>query len=114
MLCRLVKVLCLFFFLFQGYTRQQGEYESLHRDLNVGFSGWEFDPLDLKDPFPNKNGSVHLWHGDEDRFVPVKLQSYIASRLPWISYHEISGSGHLLPLVEGMTDKIIKSLLVGE
>ncbi|CAN7021953.1 hypothetical protein IGI04_023011 [Brassica rapa subsp. trilocularis] len=98
----------------RGYTRQQGEYESLHRDLNVGFSSWEFDPLDLKDPFPNKNGSVHLWHGDEDRFVPVKLQSYIASKLPWISYHVISGSGHLLPLVEGMTDKIIKSLLVGE
>ncbi|KAL0713845.1 hypothetical protein Bca4012_020823 [Brassica carinata] len=98
----------------RAYTRQQGEYESLHRDLNVGFSSWEFDPLDLKDPFPNKNGSVHLWHGDEDRFVPVKLQSYIASKLPWIRYHEISGSGHLLPLVEGMTDKIIKSLLVGE
>ncbi|CAH8307249.1 unnamed protein product [Eruca vesicaria subsp. sativa] len=98
----------------RAYTRQQGEYESLHRDLNVGFSSWEFDPLDLKDPFPNNNGSVHLWNGDEDRFVPVKLQSYIASKLPWIRYHEISGSGHLLPLVEGMTDKIIKSLLVGE
>ncbi|VVB14108.1 unnamed protein product [Arabis nemorensis] len=98
----------------QVYARQQGEYESLHRDLNVGFSSWEFDPLDLRDPFPNKNGSVHLWHGDEDKFVPVKLQGYIASKLPWIRYHEISGSGHLLPLVEGMTDKIIKSLLVGE
>ncbi|CAN8278245.1 unnamed protein product [Cochlearia groenlandica] len=98
----------------RAYTRQQGEYESLHRDLNIGFSSWEFDPLDLQDPFPNKNGSVHLWHGDEDKFVPVKLQRYIASKLPWIHYHEIVGAGHLLPLVEGMTDKIIKSLFVGE
>ncbi|KFK34145.1 hypothetical protein AALP_AA5G106600 [Arabis alpina] len=98
----------------QAYARQQGEYESLHRDLNVGFSSWEFDPLDLQDPFPNNSGSVHLWNGDEDKFVPVKLQRYIASKLPWIHYHEISGSGHLLPLVEGMTDKMIKSLLVGD
>ncbi|CAH2064866.1 unnamed protein product [Thlaspi arvense] len=95
----------------RAYTRQQGDFESIHRDLNVGFSSWEFDPLDLQDPFPNKNGSIHLWNGDEDKFVPVKLQRYIASKLPWIRYHEISGSGHLLPLVEGMTDKIIKSLL---
>ncbi|CAF2087109.1 unnamed protein product [Brassica rapa] len=97
-----------------AYIRQQGEYESIHRDLKVGFSSWEFDPLDLEDPFPNNNGSVHLWHGDEDRFVPVKLQRYIASKLPWIHYHELSGSGHLLPYVEGLTDKITKSLLVGE
>ncbi|KAF8094957.1 hypothetical protein N665_0348s0040 [Sinapis alba] len=66
----------------EAYTRQQGEYESIHRDLKVGFSSWEFDPLDLQDAFPNKNVLVHLWHGDEDRFVPVKLQRYIASELP--------------------------------
>ncbi|CAN8278241.1 unnamed protein product [Cochlearia groenlandica] len=98
----------------QAYISQQGEYESLHRDLNVAFSSWEFDPLDLQDPFPNKNGSVHVWNGDEDKFVPVKVQRYIASKLPWIHYHEIAGAGHLLPLMEGMTDKIIKSLFVGE
>jgi predicted DNA-binding protein (UPF0278 family) len=55
-----------------------------------------------------------VWNGDEDKFVPVKLQRYVASKLPWIRYHEISGSGHFVPFVEGMTDKIIKSLLVGE
>ncbi|XP_013624499.1 PREDICTED: uncharacterized protein LOC106330604 [Brassica oleracea var. oleracea] len=97
-----------------AYIRQQGEYESIHRDLKVGFSRWEFDPLNLQDPFPNNNSSVHLWHGDEDRFVPVKLQLYIASKLPWIHYHELSGSGYLLSYVEGLTDKITKSLLVGE
>ncbi|XP_010515156.1 PREDICTED: uncharacterized protein LOC104791055 [Camelina sativa] len=98
----------------RAYTRQQGDYVSLHRDLNVGFSSWGFSPLDLQDPFPNKNGSVHVWQGDEDKFVPVKLQRCIVSKLPWIRYHEISGSGHLLLFVEGMTDKIIKSLLIGE
>ncbi|CAA0385041.1 unnamed protein product [Arabidopsis thaliana] len=98
----------------RAYIRQQGEYVSLHRDLNVAFSSWEFDTLDLQDPFPNNNGSVHVWNGDEDKFVPVKLQRYVVSKLPWIRYHEISGSGHFVPFVEGMTDKIIKSLLVGE
>ncbi|XP_010519531.1 PREDICTED: uncharacterized protein LOC104798959 [Tarenaya hassleriana] len=98
----------------QAYARQQGEYESLHRDMIVGFGSWEFDPLDIKDPFPNRVGSVHVWHGDEDRFVPVKIQRHIAENLPWIQYHEVAGSGHFLPLVDGMVDKIVKTLLVGE
>ncbi|KAI7748782.1 hypothetical protein M8C21_033586, partial [Ambrosia artemisiifolia] len=51
--------------------RQQGEYESLHRDLIIAFGKWEFDPMELENPFPNNEGSVHVWQGDDDRFVPV-------------------------------------------
>ncbi|KAE8689252.1 putative nucleotide binding protein [Hibiscus syriacus] len=57
---------------------QQGVFESLHRDMRIGFGKWEFDPLDLDNPFPNNEGSVHLWMGDEDRLVPVIHQRYIA------------------------------------
>ncbi|KAI3687771.1 hypothetical protein L1987_81474 [Smallanthus sonchifolius] len=64
--------------LMTSYPTQQGEYESIHRDMNIGFGKWEFDPIDLEDPFPNNAGSVHLWMGDEDFIVPVTLQSYIA------------------------------------
>nr|KJB15068.1 hypothetical protein B456_002G158600 [Gossypium raimondii] len=95
-------------------VRQQGEYESLHRDLIVGFGAWEFSPLELDNPFPNNEGSVHVWHGDEDRFVPVMLQRYIAEQLPWIRYHELPGAGHLFMVADGMWDNIVKTLLVGE
>lgn len=80
----------------------------------VGFGTWEFDPMDLKNPFPNSEGSVHLWHGDDDKIVPVKLQRYIAKTLPWIQYHELPGAGHLFPVADGMSNAIIKRLLVGE
>ncbi|CAH9127797.1 unnamed protein product [Cuscuta epithymum] len=92
-------------------VRQQGEFESLHRDLIVGFGKWEFDPMELENPFPNNEGSVHLWQGDEDGLVPVTLQRYIAQKLPWIHYHELPGSGHMFPYVDGMGDKIVWELL---
>ncbi|KAL6206938.1 hypothetical protein ACLB2K_024183 [Fragaria x ananassa] len=68
--------------------KEQGEAESVHRDLKVGFGMWEFSPLDLENPFLNNEAFVHLWHGDEDLIVPVTLQRYIAQQLPWIHYHE--------------------------
>lgn len=91
--------------------RQQGEFESLHRDLNIGFGKWDFDPIDLKNPFPNNDGSIHIWQGDEDLIVPVTLQRYIAHQLTWVKYHELTGTGHLLPFADGVIDSILKELL---
>ncbi|CAI9289431.1 unnamed protein product [Lactuca saligna] len=91
--------------------RQQGEFESLHRDLNIGFGKWDFDPIDLKNPFPNNEGSVHIWQGDEDLIVPVTLQRYIAHQLTWVKYHELTGTGHLLPFADGVIDSILRELL---
>ncbi|KAL2660667.1 hypothetical protein AAZV13_03G155400 [Glycine max] len=82
-------------------VRQQGEHETVHRDLILAFGSWEFSPLDLENPFPNNEGSVHIWQGDEDLIVPVKVQRYIAQKLPWIQYHELQGAGHLFPHVDG-------------
>ncbi|KAI3995123.1 hypothetical protein MKX01_031925 [Papaver californicum] len=84
---------------------QQGQFESLHRDLNVGFGN----------PFTSAEGTVHLWHGDEDLFVPISLQRYIAeNKLSWIQYHELASSGHLFLYADGMNDTIIKALVLGE
>lgn len=80
----------------------------------IGFGTWEFDPMELKNPFPNNEGSVHLWQGDEDLLVPVMLQRYIAKQLPWIHYHELAGAGHEFPYADGKCDAIIKALLIGE
>ncbi|PON71181.1 Alpha/beta hydrolase fold [Parasponia andersonii] len=99
---------------YKHYATQQGEFESLHRSMMIGFGNWEFDPMDLKNPFPNNEGSVHLWQGDEDRLVPVTLQRYIVNKLPWIHYHELAGAGHFFPHAEGMGEAIIKQFLTGE
>ncbi|KAJ0810885.1 putative alpha/Beta hydrolase [Helianthus annuus] len=95
-------------------VRQQGEYESIHRDLNIGFGTWEFDPTEIENPFPENKGSVHIWQGDEDILVPVTLQRYIAQQLPWINYHELTGAGHMFPYAEGNSDAILKALLLGQ
>jgi len=67
--------------------------------------------LDIQNPFPNNEGSVHLWQGDDDLVVPVTLQRYIAQNLPWIHYHELPGSGHLFHNADRVSVTIIKSLL---
>ncbi|GKV38950.1 hypothetical protein SLEP1_g46797 [Rubroshorea leprosula] len=94
----------------RAHATQQGVYESLHRELMVAFGSWEFDPTDLE----KVEGSVHLWQGDEDRVVPVTLQRYIVQKLSWIQYHELPGAGHMFPMAEGISDSIMKALLIGK
>ena len=101
-------------YLMQGEIRQQGAHETVIRDMIVGFGKWEFDPMELENLFPNKEGSVHLWQGDDDALVPVTLQRYVAKKLPWVHYHEIPGAGHMFPLFPGMVDNIVKTLLTNE
>ncbi|XP_059317578.1 uncharacterized protein LOC132068114 [Lycium ferocissimum] len=95
---------------------QLQEFESLHRDLiATGFGKVKFDPMDLKNPFPNNEGSVHLWHGVEDGIVSVKLQRFIAQKLPWIKYHELPDAGHMFPYGDdSIKDAIWKTLLSGK
>ncbi|KAL8233734.1 hypothetical protein R6Q59_019834 [Mikania micrantha] len=97
--------------LMRTQPRLQGEYESIHHDMNIGWGKWEFDPMDLQNPFQNGNGSVHLWMGDDDRIIPVTLQRYIAQQLGWIKYHEIVGAGHTFSFADEMGDNILKELL---
>lgn len=66
----------------------------------IGFGGWEFSPMDLTNPFP-----FRCTYGRVTK---------IAKRLPWIKYHEIAGSGHLFPFVQGMVETIVRELLLGE
>ncbi|XP_068662340.1 uncharacterized protein [Aristolochia californica] len=99
---------------YEMQIRQQGVFESLCCDLSIGFGSWEFSPTDLENPFPNNEGSVHLWHGDDDLIVPVGPQRYIAEKLPWIHYNEVPGAGHMLVLADGFGDLIVKILIQGE
>ncbi|XP_044962680.1 uncharacterized protein LOC123415595 [Hordeum vulgare subsp. vulgare] len=95
---------------------QQGEHESLHRDMIVGFGKWGWSPLQPDNPFAGVGDEVkvHLWHGVEDLFVPVALSRHLSKRLPRVIYHELPTAGHLFPLADGMPDVIVKSLLLGD
>ncbi|XP_010067135.2 uncharacterized protein LOC104454097 [Eucalyptus grandis] len=95
-------------------VRQQGEAESILRDMMIGFGSREFNPMDIENPFPNKEGAVHLWQGDDDRLVPVSLQRHIAQKLSWIQYHELPGAGHFFPYADGMGEAILKALIAGQ
>ena len=98
----------------QHKIRQQGVYESLHRDIMVHFGKWDFDPMELKNPFPDNEGSVHLWQGHKDSLVPFEMQRYLAQKLPWIQYHELPDSGHLIIHHNKLCEAIFRSLLLGE
>ncbi|XP_058088928.1 uncharacterized protein LOC131235663 isoform X2 [Magnolia sinica] len=96
----------------KAQVRQQGDFETIHRDMIIGFGSWEFSPTDLDNPFPNNEGSVHLWQGDQDLLVPVAPQRYIAEKLPWIHYHEVPGAGHFFGYAAGFGDVVVKALLL--
>lgn len=97
----------------QKKIRQQGVHESLHRDILAGYGKWEFDPLDITNPFPNNDGSVHIWQGYEDRIIPFQLNRFISEKLPWIHYHEVPDLGHLLVFESHLCEDVIRSLLLG-
>lgn len=83
----------------------------------VAYGEWEFDPLDLDDPFPNNEGAVHLWQGLEDTFIFPHVTKFIAQKLPWIQYHEVPGAGHLLVHYNTTTpsycDIMFKAIVLG-
>lgn len=97
----------------QDKSRQQGDYESLYRDIMVGFGTWEFDLLDLKNPFPANEGSVHIWQGYEDKIIPFQMNRFISEKLEWIKYHEVPDGGHMLIFDQSMCESILRALLLG-
>lgn len=54
-------------FLHQEKINQQGDYESLHRDVMVGYGNWGFDPSDITNSFPENEVSVHIWQAKGDK-----------------------------------------------
>lgn len=71
--------------------------------------------MNLDNPFLSREGSVHVWQGDEDGLVPVTLQRYIVKKLPWIQYHEMPNAGHLFAHGDALArDTILNALLVGD
>ncbi|XP_009594497.1 uncharacterized protein LOC107811719 [Nicotiana tabacum] len=104
---------------FQGFSpeklRNRSVFNNLCSDFLVAFSRWDFDPLELSNPFPeNGQSCVHIWQGSEDKVINLKLQRHIANRLPWIQYHEVPNNGHLLIYDTTVCEAILRYLLIGE
>ncbi|KAI8522711.1 hypothetical protein RHMOL_Rhmol13G0018000 [Rhododendron molle] len=97
----------------QEKIRQQGMYESLFRDIVVGYGNWEFGPLDLTNPFPENEGSVHIWQGYDDKIIPRQLNRYISEKLPWIRYHEVRDAGHLMIFNPKTCEIVFREFLLG-
>lgn len=80
----------------------------------VVFGKWEFNSLNMSNAFPNYEGSVHLWQDSKDRMISVELQRYILKMLTWVTYHKHLEGGQLFLHVDGLTEMILKALLLGE
>jgi len=56
-------------------------------DLRLIASPWGFDPGAIEVP-------LGLWHGTEDRIVPVAATRAVAARVPRADLHLLAGEGH--------------------
>ena len=61
------------------------------QDFSLFANPWGFRLEDIKPP-------VHVWHGDDDRNVPISHGWLQAERIPGARMHECPGEGHLLAL----------------
>jgi pimeloyl-ACP methyl ester carboxylesterase len=59
------------------------------QDLELALRPWGFRLRDI-------TGSVHVWHGDLDRNVPVESGVYQANQIPHATLHRFSDHGHWL------------------
>ncbi|KAI4334243.1 hypothetical protein L6164_018957 [Bauhinia variegata] len=89
-------------------------FDTLHDDFKLAFGKWEFNPLELSNPFTQNRSSVHIWQGCEDKIVPSQLQRFVSGKLPWIRYHEVPDGGHLILYYNGLCESVLRALLLGE
>jgi pimeloyl-ACP methyl ester carboxylesterase len=70
------------------------------RDFWLFARRWDVDIADIAVP-------AHIWHGTEDRNVPVAHARVIAAACPAARLHLVEGAGHMLL---GQLDRIIEAL----
>lgn len=98
----------------QNKLQDRTVFDSIRRDCLVAYGKWDFEPMELTNPYPQKESTVHIWQGYEDKVVPVKLQRHVSEKLPWIQYHEVPGGGHMLLYDSTVCGAILRSLVLGE
>ncbi|XP_059430159.1 uncharacterized protein LOC132163805 isoform X1 [Corylus avellana] len=110
----ILKTISGFPMLTKDKLRERGVFDTLRRDFMLAFGKWGFDPMDLSNPYPQNESSVHIWQGYEDKVVPFELQRFVSGKLPWIRYHEVPDGGHLLVYYSSVCEAILRALLLRE
>jgi pimeloyl-ACP methyl ester carboxylesterase len=80
---------------FREAFRQGGEGASA--DALIYVADWGFQLASIETP-------VHLWHGDDDRVVPITMAHWIAARIPGVRANYHAGEGHFSIVVRRMSD----------
>ncbi len=57
-------------------------------DDHAIWGDWGFDPAEIEAP-------VSLWHGGQDRFIPIAHGEWLASQIPNVRAHLLPDEGHL-------------------
>jgi pimeloyl-ACP methyl ester carboxylesterase len=62
---------------------------------------WGFDVADVRVP-------VHIWHGRQDRIVPIEVAELLARRIEGAKLHAFEGEGHSVDYLH--IDEILTTL----
>eukprot|EP00249_Psilotum_nudum_P011405 c23153_g1_i1 orf=192-1130(+) len=63
------------------------------KDLQLMIGNWGFEPEEIDKIF---KGKIHIWQGDNDWLVPLKMQQWVQKQLPEIvQLYELRGEGHI-------------------
>jgi pimeloyl-ACP methyl ester carboxylesterase len=87
---------------------------NFHEALRVSADGWIDDDLAAVQPWGFDVGDVAvpttLWHGTEDRLVPVTHGQWLAARIPGVVAHFEEGDGHASIAMNNM-DRMLRELV---
>jgi pimeloyl-ACP methyl ester carboxylesterase len=81
------------FLMQQGREAMKNGWLGLRDDNLSSVHPWGFELASIRVP-------VQLWHGDQDRFVPVAHGRWLADRIPGVEAHIQPGEGHLTLFVD--------------
>lgn len=76
------------FFVVQGREALRHGWAGIRDDSLAGVRPWGFELASIRVP-------VQLWHGDQDRFVPVSHGRWMAARIRGVDAHFPPGEGHI-------------------
>jgi pimeloyl-ACP methyl ester carboxylesterase len=81
--------------------------------LRHGVSGWRDDDLALVQDWgfslqrPGALAPVAIWHGDQDKMVPLAHGQWLASHIPAARAHLLVGTGHLALPFDAIFDDLL-------
>jgi pimeloyl-ACP methyl ester carboxylesterase len=74
-------------------------HENFRQAVRHGVEGWHDESVSSYEPWGVDLGAievpVQIWHGEQDRFVPVSHGRWLAERIPGVDAHISASHGHV-------------------